>query len=71
MEKCDFPKCRNLSDLGYIGHKICNKHWEQLCLSDSETEKRLLKKIGLIRNEQGMVTLRTQNNEKNSVERKE
>lgn len=49
IDKCNFPRCRNLSDLRYIGHEICNIHWEQLCESDSKTEKRLLRKIGLIR----------------------
>lgn len=55
MDKCEFPRCRNLSDLGYIGHDICSIHWNQLCESDSKTEKRLLKKIGLERNEKGQV----------------
>jgi len=54
---CDFPKCRNLADLGYIGCNICVVHWEQLCGASSTTEKRLLKKIGLVRNDSGVVVL--------------
>lgn len=54
-EQCDFPRCRNPSDYGYISRGICVVHWEQLCDSDSKTEKRLLKRIGLARNESGTV----------------
>ena len=57
MDQCDFPKCRNLSYYGYIGRNICSPHWEELCLADNKTEKRLLKKIGLIRNKHGVVIL--------------
>jgi len=54
-DQCNFPRCRNFPDLGYIGHEICSIHWNQLCGSDSKTEKRLLKKIGLTRGEGGAV----------------
>ncbi len=54
-DQCKFPRCRNWPDLKYIGHEICNMHWEQLCGADSKTEKRLLKKMGLKRNEIGQV----------------
>lgn len=50
MEKCDFPKCRNIADMGYMGRDICNDHWEKICESDGKTENKLLKKIGLVRN---------------------
>lgn len=56
--QCDFPKCRNLTELVYIGRNVCNKHWGQLCEADSKTEKRLLKKIGLVRNDNGVVVLK-------------
>lgn len=55
MEQCDFPRCRIIATLGYIGRAICDDHWEQLCNADSKTEKRLLKKIGLVRNKSGAV----------------
>ena len=55
MDQCDFPRCRNLSDLRYIGCEICIIHWNQLCGADSKTEKRLLKKIGLKRAKNGSV----------------
>lgn len=56
MEQCDFPRCRNLSDLVYIGHNICSLHWIELCRADdSKTEKRLLKKIKLTRDNKGIV----------------
>jgi hypothetical protein len=55
MEQCEFPKCRCYAELRYIGRNICNAHWEQLCEADCKTEKRLLKKINLVRNESGAV----------------
>lgn len=57
MEQCDFPRCRHPSDFGYIGREICDEHWCELCEADSKTEKRLLKKIGLIKNSSGSVVL--------------
>ncbi len=54
-DQCEFPRCRNWSEYRYIGHEICSIHWEQLCGADSTTEKRLLKKIGLTRDEGGAV----------------
>jgi len=55
MEQCEFPRCRGYAEFGYIGHDVCANHWEQLCEADSKTEKRLLKKIGLVRNKSGAV----------------
>ncbi len=55
MEKCDFPKCKNYDYIQYINKCICDAHWEQLCDADPKTEKRLLKKIGLVRNSSGKV----------------
>jgi len=40
---------------GYIRRDICWEHWVQICESDSKAEKRLLKKIGLVRNKSGSV----------------
>jgi len=54
-DHCDFPRCKNLSDLGYIGHWVCNKHWVELCEADDKAAKRLLKKIGLVRNKSGAI----------------
>lgn len=55
MEQCDFPRCRHSSDFGYIGKGVCAIHWEQLCNADDNTEKKLLKKIGLVRDTSGTV----------------
>jgi hypothetical protein len=55
MERCDFPRCRNLEDFSYIGHNLCTVHWNELCEADSKTEKKLLKRIGLIRDKSGKV----------------
>jgi len=55
MSTCDFPRCRNWSDVGYIGTELCWDHWTQLCEADSKTEKRLLKKVGLVRDKTGSV----------------
>lgn len=55
MELCSFPKCHNLPNMGYIGRPICNEHWNKLCSVDSKTEKRWLKKIGLVRDKNGSV----------------
>lgn len=55
MDQCEFPRCRNISDFVYIGRSLCAIHWSQLCDADSKTEKKLLKKIGLVRNKGGAV----------------
>ncbi len=55
MEKCHFPKCRKPPCLVYIGRDVCEDHWGRLCKVDSETEKMMLGKIGLIRNKNGTV----------------
>lgn len=60
MQLCDFPRCRNTSHLGYIESEVCTSHWEQLCSADSKTEKRMLKRIGLLRNKRGAVVIITQ-----------
>jgi len=56
-QQCDFPRCRKLKYMGYIGSKICCDHWEELCGADCKTEKRLLKKIGLVRDKNGSVAV--------------
>lgn len=53
--QCDFPRCKNLSDLKYIGKNICNTHWAKLCSTDGKTEKSLLKKICLVRDKSNAV----------------
>ena len=55
MNQCDFPRCRGYDYLIYLGKPICQKHWEQICEANSKTEKRLLKKIGMIRDNTGSV----------------
>jgi len=54
-EKCDFPRCKGWDTFVYINKDICQEHWNQLCEADSKTEKRMLKKIGLKRDKNGMV----------------
>ncbi len=63
-DQCDFPRCKNFANLGYIGRDVCTIHWEQLCEADSKTEKGLLKRIGLIRNDNGAVVLINKRKEK-------
>jgi hypothetical protein len=54
---CDFPKCRNIADYGYVERSICEAHWRELCVATSKTEKSMLKKIGLIRDGDGVVVM--------------
>lgn len=68
-DQCDFPRCKNLADFGYITRNICTEHWEQLCQVDSKTEKRLLNRIDLIRNKDGAVVLISKNKIYNFKER--
>ncbi len=68
-DQCNFPRCRNLSDLRYIGHEICSMHWEQLCGADSRTEKRLLRKIGLKRSQKGCVMEIEKDEKENQLEK--
>lgn len=58
MEKCEFPRCKNPTDLRYMGRDICNDHWVKVCEGDSKTENRLLKKLGLVRNDGVVVCLK-------------
>ncbi len=55
MDKCCFPRCNNITTLRYMGRDICDVHWEKIAGSDGKTEKGLLAKIGLTRNEEGAV----------------
>lgn len=55
MDQCDFPRCKNLANFGYIERDICSLHWTILCAANSKTEKSILKKIGLVRNDEGSV----------------
>ncbi|KKN99022.1 hypothetical protein LCGC14_0142670 [marine sediment metagenome] len=54
---CDFPRCRNMSDYKYIGKNLCHTHWVEIsgCDGGSQTEKVVLGKIGLFRNDEGSV----------------
>lgn len=54
-KQCDFPRCKKPEYMGYIGHTVCYHHWNELCEADGKTEKRLLKKIGLVRDKSGSV----------------
>lgn len=56
-EQCSFPRCKNLHYLTYVRRPICVSHWQQLCQADNQAEKGLLKKIGLVRDEDGDVIL--------------
>lgn len=52
MSQCDFPRCHDESGYTYIGKQVCQRHWALLCQAydeDAAKEKRLLAKIGLIR----------------------
>ena len=53
--ECDFPKCKQPAEMGYIGRDLCDGHWAMLCEADPKAEKKLLKKIGLVRDETGAV----------------
>jgi len=55
MERCEFPRCKYYPNITYIGHSICDEHWKQICESNKKSEQKLLKKIGLIRNNNGSV----------------
>ena len=55
MEQCDFPRCRQLASCTYIGRGVCEFHWEEICSLDCKTEKRALKKLGLVRDNDGSV----------------
>lgn len=55
MDQCSFPRCKHQSSVVYIGRDICNKHWCELCETEGKTEKGLLKKIGLVRDDNGDV----------------
>ena len=58
MEPCEFPRCRRPATLTYLGHGICDHHYEMICVAADEgraSENRLLGKIGLFRDDQGTI----------------
>ena len=58
MEPCVFPRCRRPASLTYLGHGICDHHHEMICAAADEgrvSENSLLRKIGLVRNDQGRI----------------
>ena len=58
MEPCEFPRCRQPATLTYLGHGICDHHYEMICAAADEgraSENRLLGKIGLFRDDQGTI----------------
>ena len=58
MEPCEFPRCRRPATLTYLGHGICEHHHEMICAAADEgraSENLLLRKIGLLRNDQGQI----------------
>ena len=58
MEPCEFPRCRRPASLTYLGHSICDYHHEMICEAADESrasENLLLRKIGLLRNDQGQI----------------
>lgn len=55
MEQCSFPRCRQLLSHTYMGRNVCVDHWVKLCDTDGKTEKKMLKKIGLVRDDTGAV----------------
>ena len=28
---CELPKCKRLATLTYLGHEICERHWNKHC----------------------------------------
>lgn len=58
MERCEFPRCRQPAALTYLGHGICDHHHAMICAAADESrasENTLLRKIGLVRNDQGTI----------------
>lgn len=53
---CDMPKCNKPATIGFIGKELCEKHWGELAEADENKEPKLLKKLGLCRNQNGQVT---------------
>lgn len=61
-ELCQFSRCKNSCYLSYIGISICHTHWIQICEAEGKTEKRILKRIGLMRDKKGaIVTIKDEN----------
>ena len=47
-DRCSWPKCKEWSDLNYLGKLLCLKHWFKFCQMEDEGKlKQARKKIGL------------------------
>lgn len=42
QDKCAIKRCRNNSDIIYLGVPLCNKCWDKLCEKSSKDMKRIL-----------------------------
>jgi hypothetical protein len=52
---CDISKCNKPATIGFIGKELCEKHWGELAEADEHKEPKLLKKLGLYRNQSGQI----------------
>ena len=38
-EQCNWPKCKNATDIGWLGRSLCDVHWKHVCdLTESGSE---------------------------------
>ena len=38
LGRCEIPRCRAEAALSYLGHGVCNKHWNELSAEDAPPE---------------------------------
>ena len=39
IDRCEVPRCRAEADLDYLGHGICERHWNELTAEDVPADK--------------------------------
>jgi hypothetical protein len=35
MDRCGIPRCRDEADVIYLGHPVCQRHWDELAAEDA------------------------------------
>ncbi len=46
-ERCEIPRCRAETAIGYLGHGVCERHWNQLAAEDAPPDA-LRKALGIV-----------------------
>lgn len=38
-DRCEYPRCREVVDIVYLNHDVCEKHWQMHCAGKIDLKK--------------------------------